>query len=76
MLHIIAGTSISTISLANIFINNGVRSGANMVENAVMVTDMATLAFAINAITFEARPLGEEPTNTRPAAISTGNPKA
>ena len=35
---------------------------------------MATLALAINAITFDARPLGEQPTSTRPAAISGGRP--
>ena len=70
------GTSISTISPARAFINKGVNIGANIVEKAVMVTDIATFALATNAMTFDAKPLGDEPTKTKPAAIPTGNEKA
>ena len=44
-------------------------------NDEVKVTDIATSALAINAITFEASPLGDEPTNTTPAPISGGNPQ-
>ena len=71
MLHIIEGASISTISPASALISRGVRRGASRVEKAVIVTDMATLAFAMKA-----NPLGEEPTNTSPAAMPAGRPKA
>ena len=47
---------------------------AEKVDTAVMVTDIARLAFAMYAITFEASPLGDTPTRTRPAAISGGKP--
>ena len=76
ILHIMDGTSISTISPARAFINKGVNIGANIVEKAVMVTDIATFALATNAMTFDAKPLGDEPTKTKPAAIPTGNENA
>ena len=44
--------------------------GAIKVATAVSVTDKAIFAFAKYAITFDARPLGEEPIKTTPAAIS------
>ena len=51
---------------------NGVTNGDTMVEQAVMVTDKATLPRAKKVITFEATPPGQEPTNTTPAATSGG----
>ena len=53
---------------ANVFIKNG----ESKVANAVKVTDNARFAFAINDITLDARPLGDVPTSTIPAAISGG----
>ena len=49
--------------------------GASNVAQAVRVTDSARLAFARYDMTLEASPLGDDPTNTIPAAISGGNPK-
>ena len=50
--------------------------GAIKVATAVSVTDKATFAFAKYAITFDARPLGEDPIKTTPAAISAGKLKS
>jgi hypothetical protein len=54
--------------------SKGVTIGAIRVQTDVMVIDSATFALAMYAITFEAKPLGEHPINTIPAAISGGKP--
>jgi hypothetical protein len=59
------GTSLS----ASNRINNGVNNGANKVETAVTAIDSARFALARYDITFEASPLGQQPTKIIPAAI-------
>ena len=54
----------------------GVSNGAKIVDTAVNVSESARLAPEIYAITFDARPLGEQPTKMIPAAISGGKPDA
>ena len=41
-----------------------------------MPVAIAREPLAMNAMTFDAKPPGEEPTNTRPAAIAGGKPNA
>ena len=67
-----AKKSIGTKAPAKYFINSGVIKGATTVATAVSVTERAILALAKYAITLEAKPLGEEPIRTTPAAISAG----
>ena len=74
ILSIIFIKSIGTYCPASNFISRGVRTGASNVATAVNVTDSARFALAINDITLDARPLGEEPIRIIPAAISAGNP--
>ena len=57
---------------ASNFIKAGVKIGAQSVAQDVIEMDKATFALAIYAITFEAKPLGEQPTRRTPAAISGG----
>jgi len=52
-----------------------VSSGDKIVAKAVRVIDSARFALARNDITLEASPLGEDPTNIIPAAISGGKLK-
>ena len=73
ILNIIAQKSIGTKAPAKNSISRGVIKGAMTVATAVRVTDSATFALAKYAITLDAKPLGEEPINTTPAAISGGN---
>ena len=54
----------------------GVSNGDMSVEQAVMVTERATLPPARKVMTFEATPPGQAPTSTTPAAMRGGNPKA
>ena len=75
ILHNMARKSMGTSSLASICIIKGVKIGANKVATAVRVNDKARLALEINAITLEARPLGELPTRMIPAAIAGGKSK-
>ena len=70
--HIIFNTSTSTNAPASNFISSGVTKGASNVVVAVTVMDKARFAFARYDITLEARPLGEHPIKTMPAAISGG----
>ena len=65
--------SIGTNAPASNFIKSGVIIGADNVATAVSVTERARFALARYAITFEAKPLGEEPIKTIPAEISGGN---
>ena len=67
--------SMGTYCFASKLIKVGVTRGASKVAMAVRVTDNARLALAMKDITFDAKPLGEEPTKMIPAAISGGNPK-
>lgn len=72
---IILKKSTSIKAPPNNFINKGVKIGANNVAQEVMVSDKATLALAIYAITLDAKPLGEDPIKITPAAISGGKLK-
>ena len=56
-------------------IRNGVIKGAINVATAVSVTESATFALAMYDITFDASPLGQQPTKIIPAAISLGKLK-
>ena len=58
--------------MAKVFIKNGVSNGANKVATAVRVSDKAKFDLEIKDITFEASPLGEQPTKIIPACISGG----
>lgn len=70
--NIIFQKSTSINCPAKVFIKNGVNRGESKVAKAVKVTDNARFALAKNDITFDAKPLGDEPTNITPAAISGG----
>ena len=72
---IIFQKSIGTYCWAKRLISVGVINGAKSVAMVVSVTDKARFALAMNDITLDASPLGEEPTNMIPAAISGGKPK-
>ena len=64
----------STNCPARTFIKKGVIMGATKVDIEAIVTDKGIFALAIKANTFEVTPLGTEPINITPAAISGGNP--
>ncbi len=72
----IAQKSISIKRPARDSMSNGVISGASSVEQAVMVTESATLPRAKNAMTFDATPPEQEPIRMIPAATSGSNPSA
>ena len=61
---------------AKIFIASGVIRGAIRVEQAVMVTERATLPRARYTMTFDATPPEHEPIKITPAATSGSNPNA
>src|SRR5436305_175634 len=61
MSHIILYISIWIKVPPKNFMSMGVKTGASMVETAVIVIDKARLAFARYDITFEAIPFGEQP---------------
>ena len=75
MSNIIDQKLISMSCPANNFINAGVKSGAKSVAHDVIAMDKGTFAFAMYAITLEAKPLGEQPINKIPAEISGGKSK-
>src|SRR5699024_10095698 len=68
--------------LANYRVKVGVRTGAKIVETAVIVTDKAVFPFAKYVMTFDAVPPGAHPTKITPTATSgdslnrCANPKA
>src|SRR4029079_6767411 len=75
MISIIMATKSTGIILpGSSFIHVGVMIGASIVVTAVTVIDSGRFALAMNDMTFEARPLEQEPINTMPAATSGEKP--